>query len=123
MERIRVRSLLAPPGIPEFQPRTRRVHAGRVDLVGRAWSGEGEVVEVTISTDGGATWDDATLDPPVGAHAWRRFAFRWEASPGRTVVMSRATDETGATQPLDQPWNVGGYGNNAVQRIDVLVEG
>jgi sulfane dehydrogenase subunit SoxC len=123
LERIRVRSLIAPPGIPEFQPRVRRVRAGTVELEGRAWSGAAEVIRVEISTDDGLTWDDATLDPPLGPRAWRRFAFRWDASPGRTVVLSRATDATGATQPLDPTWNVGGYANNAVHRVDVLVEG
>jgi len=123
MERIRVRSLLVPPGIPEFQPRIRRVRAGVVVLEGRAWSGGGDVLRVEVSTDDGATWDDAGLDPPLGPSAWRRFSFRWDALPGRTVVMSRATDATGATQPLDPSWNVGGYGNNAVQRIEVVVEG
>jgi sulfane dehydrogenase subunit SoxC len=123
VERIRVRSLLAPPGIPEFQPRTRRVRAGVVELEGRAWSGTAEVIRVEVSTDGGDTWDDAGLDPPVGRRAWRRFSYRWRAEPGATVLLSRATDATGATQPLDPPWNVGGYGNNACHRVDVVVEG
>jgi DMSO/TMAO reductase YedYZ molybdopterin-dependent catalytic subunit len=122
MERIRVRSLIAPPGIPEFQPRVRRVRAGAVTLEGRAWSGAGDVQRVEVSTDDGATWDDATLEAPLGPRAWRRFTFRWNAAPGRTVIASRATDATGATQPLDPPWNVGGYGNNAVHRVEVLVE-
>ena len=122
MERIRVRSLLVPPGIPEFQPRTRRVRAGAVELEGRAWSGAGEVLRVEVSTDGGATWDEATLDAPVGPRAWRRFGYRWQAEPGATVLLSRATDATGATQPLDPAWNVGGYGNNAAHRVDVVVD-
>jgi DMSO/TMAO reductase YedYZ molybdopterin-dependent catalytic subunit len=122
MERIRVRSLIAPPGIPEFQPRVRRVRAGAVTLEGRAWSGAGEVFRVEVSTDDGATWDDATLEEPLGPRAWRRFAFEWNATPGRTVIVSRATDATGATQPLDPVWNAGGYGNNAVHRVEVLVE-
>jgi len=37
------------------------------------------------------------------------------------VLCCRATDATGATQPLEPPWNVGGYANNAVQRISALV--
>jgi DMSO/TMAO reductase YedYZ molybdopterin-dependent catalytic subunit len=123
LDRIRVRSLIAPPGVPEFQPRTRRVRPGVVDVEGRAWSGGGDVIRVEVSTDGGDTWDDATLDPPLGPRAWCRFSYRWHAAPGHTVLMSRATDVTGATQPLDPDWNVGGYANNAVHRVEVLVEG
>jgi len=34
---------------------------------------------------------------------------------------ARATDRAGHTQPLEPEWNFGGYGNNAVQRVDVIV--
>jgi sulfane dehydrogenase subunit SoxC len=37
------------------------------------------------------------------------------------VLCSRATDATGNTQPLDPPWNLKGYANNAVERIRVVV--
>jgi hypothetical protein len=33
----------------------------------------------------------------------------------------RATDTAGNVQPLEPPWNVGGYANNAVQRVPVTV--
>jgi len=33
----------------------------------------------------------------------------------------RATDATGAVQPLEPPWDVAGFGNNAAQRVEVLV--
>jgi sulfane dehydrogenase subunit SoxC len=35
----------------------------------------------------------------------------------------RATDATGRRQPDAPPWNVGGYANNAVQRVPVTVTG
>jgi Mo-co oxidoreductase dimerisation domain len=37
------------------------------------------------------------------------------------VLCCRATDATGASQPDGPTWNVGGYANNAVQRVPVLV--
>ena len=37
------------------------------------------------------------------------------------VLASRGTDATGRTQPFEGVWNTGGYGNNAVQRIQVTV--
>ena len=33
----------------------------------------------------------------------------------------RATDGNGKTQPLAQRWDTGGFGNNAVQRVEVTV--
>jgi hypothetical protein len=41
--------------------------------------------------------------------------------PGTYVLCCRARDEAGNEQPLEPPWNVGGYVNNAVQRVDVTV--
>jgi hypothetical protein len=37
------------------------------------------------------------------------------------VLSSRATDAAGNTQPLDPPWNLKGYANNAVERVRVIV--
>jgi sulfane dehydrogenase subunit SoxC len=37
------------------------------------------------------------------------------------LLCCRATDSTSATQPLEPGWNVGGYANNAVQRVPILV--
>ncbi|MGE5226470.1 MAG: sulfite oxidase [Planctomycetaceae bacterium] len=123
LARIAVRALMAPPGIPAFQPRIRHVAAGRVQLEGRAWSGSGPIVRVEVSVDAGGTWSDATLGPDAPPHAWRRWTFDWDAIPGEHELCSRATDATGATQPLTATWNVGGYTNNAVQRIPVVVAG
>ena len=44
-----------------------------------------------------------------------------ELEPGNHELCVRARDEAGHEQPLDGEWNVGGYGNNAVQRIVVNV--
>jgi hypothetical protein len=43
------------------------------------------------------------------------------ASPGTYELCSRATDAAGNTQPMEAPWNTGGYANNAVQRVPVTV--
>jgi len=118
--RIAPRALMVPPGIPEFMTRSRVVDAGRVELRGRAWSGHGPITRVEIGA--GQTWWDADLvEPPADPFAWRSWGATWDASEGNHVLMCRASDETGATQPLDATWNVGGYSNNAVQRVPVLV--
>jgi DMSO/TMAO reductase YedYZ molybdopterin-dependent catalytic subunit len=119
--RMLPRSLMVPPGVPDFMTRTRHVEAGLTTLTGRAWSGHGSIDHVEVSTDGGATFDAAVLDPALGPNAWRGWSYSWDATPGEYVLRSRATDSSGHTQPLDPLWNLKGYANNAVERITVQV--
>jgi DMSO/TMAO reductase YedYZ molybdopterin-dependent catalytic subunit len=124
VSRIFPRSLMVPPGIPVFESRSRVADAGVHLVVGRAWSGFGPIDRVEFSEDGGATWSDAALGPePISSFAWRAWSFDWMAGPGDRVLCCRATDATGATQPLEPEWNVGGYRNTAVQRVTVTVRG
>ncbi len=122
--RMRPRSLMAPPGIPDFDTRDRIAVAGSHLLEGRAWSGRAPIGRVEVSVDDGRSLGGCRgrprvrrpvclvrLDVPLG---WRR--------PGEHVLCTRATDETGDTQPLEPEWNIGGYENNAVQRVRVHVD-
>ena len=117
--RMRVNSLMAPPGIPDYYGRRRTVAAGPMEVLGRAWSGDAPIRRVEFAVDG--QWEDAVLHALAGAHAWRRWTVPWDASRGTHELRCRATDETGAVQPLDPPWDVTGFGNNAAQRVEVLV--
>jgi sulfane dehydrogenase subunit SoxC len=119
--RMLPRSLMIPPGVPDFMTRVRHLEPGPVTLTGRAWSGHGSIERVEVSTDGGSTFKAAVLDPPLGPNAWRGWSFDWDAEPGEHLLSSRATDSAGNTQPLDPRWNLKGFANNAVQRIAVLV--
>jgi DMSO/TMAO reductase YedYZ molybdopterin-dependent catalytic subunit len=122
LSRIRARALMVPPGIPEFLSRSRIVPAGECELEGRAWSGDAEIEGVEVSTDGGESWADAELGPPsLGRWAWRTWRFTWSAAPGEHELRCRARDAAGSTQPSEPSWNVGGYANNAVQRVPVSV--
>ncbi|MCX5605550.1 sulfite oxidase [Streptomyces phaeochromogenes] len=122
--RIAPRALMVPPGFPDFMSRTRVVRPGPLRLEGRAWSGHAPVTKVEVSTDDGGSWREAELDPPDGraghAWSWRHWEALWTAAPGTHVLTARATDAAGNTQPVTQPWNRGGFGNNLVQRIPVL---
>jgi DMSO/TMAO reductase YedYZ molybdopterin-dependent catalytic subunit len=121
--RIRPRSLLAPPGWPDFMTRERFVRAGPVPLAGRAWSGRAPVTRVEVSTDGGNSWEVADLGPADPGHpfAWRAWSFTWDAQPGAVELLTRATDAEGATQPVEADWNRQGMANNLVQRVPVTV--
>ena len=121
VRRMLPRSLMVPPGVPDFLTRERHVDAGPVELRGRAWSGHGAIERVEVSTDGGASFADARLEAPLGRAAWRGWGFTWNAAPGEHVLCSRATDAEGNVQPLEPRWNLKGYANNAVERLPVTV--
>jgi DMSO/TMAO reductase YedYZ molybdopterin-dependent catalytic subunit len=122
LTRIRPRALMIPPGIPDFATRIRIVRAGSCSIEGRAWSGEDGLVGVDVSTDGGGSWAEAELgEAALGRWAWRSWRFDWIATPGETELCCRARDAAGREQPLEPAWNLGGYANNAVQRVPVTV--
>lgn len=120
--RIEPRALVRPPGFPDFMSRTRVVRPGACTVDGRAWSGHAPVTAVEVTFDGGMTWVPAELAEPTGGRwAWRRWQVEWHPTPGRYVLGARATDASGRTQPVEQPWNRGGFANNLVQRVEVVV--
>jgi len=120
--RMAVRSLMVPPGIPDFATRRRFAEATAHAIEGRAWSGSGAVESVEVSDDGGATWHAAAVEEAAGPHAWQRWTFAWRPrAAGEYELCCRATDSAGDRQPADPPWNLGGYANNAVQRVPVTV--
>ncbi len=72
---------------------------GPWEIRGLAWSGRGRITRVDVSTDGGTTWADATLDDPVLPQSHTRFHFPWTWDGSEAILTSRATDETGYVQP------------------------
>ena len=87
------RSIITSPSHPRVIPK------GWGNVSGLAWSGRGKIRRVEVSTDSGKSWIDAFLHPPVLSKAYTRFSipFSWDGTP--TVLMSRATDDTGYVQP------------------------
>ncbi|MFD5554124.1 sulfite oxidase [Streptomyces sp. NPDC127068] len=104
-------------------PWNARLPAGeRHRVTGRSWSGAGGVVRVETSVDGGHHWRSARLlDPPRRA-GWVRWHTDWRpVVPGPAVLLARATDTTGRTQPLSTAHNTQGYLFDAVVRHPVTV--
>lgn len=77
----------------------QRIAPGFCEIAGLAWSGYGRIRKVDVSTDGGKTWQAASLQEPVMPKCLTRFrlAWRWDGAPA--VLLSRAEDETGYVQP------------------------
>lgn len=97
-----IKSALALPWPAELPASLRR-------LRGYAHSPTGPITRVEWSVDSGQTWSGATVLEPQIQHSWARFEFIWDAQPGEQVIMTRATDAAGNTQPNDIPFNEKGY--------------
>ncbi|SEG24100.1 Mo-co oxidoreductase dimerisation domain-containing protein [Nonomuraea solani] len=91
-------------------------------LRGRSWSGRGRIVRVEVSFDEGMSWRAAEHHGQHLVSAWLPWHIAW--APRRTgprFLMARATDETGATQPLVTPRHPFGYHFDAVVQHPIHV--
>jgi sulfane dehydrogenase subunit SoxC len=123
VSRILPRSLMVPPGIPDFFSRERTLPAGPCTLRGRAWSGFGTIDRVQVSSDGGDSWSDARLGEQPSPWAWRGWEWDWNPrEPGIYELCCRCADSAGNEQPLEGEWNLGGYANTGVHRVQVRVD-
>jgi DMSO/TMAO reductase YedYZ molybdopterin-dependent catalytic subunit len=85
-----------PSGLSPLKP-------GRNAIAGVAWAQHKGIEAVEVRVDGGP-WNQATLAPVPGIDCWRQWLWKWDATPGKHVIESRATDKTGYTQtPLQAP--------------------
>ncbi len=94
---------------------------GRNEIRGVAWTGGDAVVtraEVAVTPwarlrDGSRPRSEA----PRGRMPGEGGASGLDAPPGPVVIVARATDSTGATQPETSPWNKSGYLWNGYDRV------
>ena len=98
------------------------VEPGAVKIKGVAWAGEYPLGGVEVSADSGRNWRPAMLGPDKSRYGWRFWESDWSAGRrGSYVLMARATDEAGETQPLVEEWNPSGYLWNVVPQVRVEV--
>ncbi|HUE87596.1 MAG TPA: sulfite oxidase [Vicinamibacterales bacterium] len=97
--------------------------AGKVEIAGFGWAGETDISRVDVSTDHGATWQAARLVGDRAKYAWRRFEYTFDATRAQSyLILSRATDAKGRTQPIVPPWNPSGYLWNAPDSVRIEVK-
>lgn len=99
-----------------------RLQRGPQIVRGFAWSPDGGVARVEVSTDGGATWHVARLLADLGPRAWRQWEWTWDAGPGEYALAARAIDAAGNVQPETVPYNQQGYLMHAIDYVPVCVE-
>lgn len=72
-----------------------------VPLGGVAYAGDRSVKEVEVSTDGGKTWQQADVKPPLGPFTWVLWAALWKPTgPDEYTLKVRAKDGAGIVQAL-----------------------
>lgn len=113
--RLRVKSMLCAPDVGAA------VAAGPVEVAGVTWSGAGPVVRVELSADEGVSWCDAVLDAVADPAAWRPFRGRVHLPPGRSLVVSRATDHAGAVQPETSAPTQSGYAHHGWRALGLTL--
>jgi Oxidoreductase molybdopterin binding domain/Mo-co oxidoreductase dimerisation domain len=72
---------------------------GEAVIAGIAFAGDRGISKVEVSTDGGASWEQAVVKPALSTISWVLWQHRWRpAQPGKHRLLVRATDGRGQTQ-------------------------
>jgi sulfite oxidase len=111
-----IKSVIFSP-LPEDKPK-----AGNVEITGVAFNdGTAAVTSVEVSSDGGKTWTRAEIKPPESPWAWHHWTAKGKLNRGSNILMCRATDALGRTQPIDgvTRWQPRGYEWNGVERLQI----
>ncbi|PYK06322.1 MAG: sulfite oxidase [Verrucomicrobia bacterium] len=95
----------------------------KVRVHGAAWTSDGEITKVELSTDGGATWNEASLIDQAIPNAWRLWELEWRtpSQAGKQMLVARAIDSRGGTQPVERDPDRGTYMINHLLPIEVEV--
>jgi sulfite dehydrogenase len=119
INKMNVRSLIVAPDVQDV------VQAGKTfEIQGIAFDSGSGINKVEISTDGGKSWQAATLDSDkLGNFSFRRFRMNWTpSSTGSYKLMSRAYSNDGKFQRSFDQWNKSGYMRNVIEEwgVDVV---
>jgi sulfane dehydrogenase subunit SoxC len=101
---------------------------GPLVISGLAWSGNGAITRVDVSTDGGVSWTPARITGDAKPRALTRFHLDLDWDGAEMMLQSRAVDETGYVQPTkDALRAIRGvnsvYHNNGIQTWWVKADG
>ncbi len=118
LSEMQTKAEIARPAEGEIVPANSHVR-----VHGAAWTTNGEIIKVELSTDGGSTWGDAKLLGEAKPNAWRLWEFNWKtpAAAGKHALTARATDSRGRTQPAEHDPDRGTYMINHLLPTEVEV--
>jgi DMSO/TMAO reductase YedYZ molybdopterin-dependent catalytic subunit len=91
-----------------------------IEVRGIAFGGDTGVKSVAFSSDGGASWQNATLGKDYGRYSFRRWHTTFVAKqPGEYKLMVKATNSNDLSQPATPTWNPGGFMRNVIEQVTV----
>jgi DMSO/TMAO reductase YedYZ molybdopterin-dependent catalytic subunit len=71
-------------------------------IAGVAFAGDRGISKVEVSTDGGNTWQDASIKDPLSINSWVLWALDWiPQNNGKYNIVVRATDKAGNLQTAE----------------------
>jgi Mo-co oxidoreductase dimerisation domain len=92
------------------------------EVRGAAWSSDANIRMVEVSADGGKSWNTANLAHEPADHSWQLWEWTWKPqSLGKHILMSRATDSKGRTQPAKHDANYENYAIHHILPVEVEV--
>src|SRR5438034_9914019 len=94
-----------------------------VRVHGAAWTSDGEITKVEVSTNGGASWNEASLIGKAVSNAWRLWDFEWDtpSKAGKEDLIASATDSHGCSEAGEGDPERGSYMINQLLPITVEV--
>ena len=123
-----IHSMIAMPGDNPLRKRFRGLASSKVSLGGKvpvagiAFAGDRGISKVEISSDGGQTWETASIKDPLSEHTWVLWAAEWNPpAKGEYKIAVRATDKTGKVQ-IAELHDTFPNGSTGYHVIDVKVE-
>jgi sulfite dehydrogenase len=91
----------------------------RIPVRGIAFDGGYGIGEVSLSTDGGRTWEAARLGKDLGKYSFREWESTIRLTAGEHELKVRAVNAIGQSQPMEPLWNPAGYLRNVVETTRV----
>jgi DMSO/TMAO reductase YedYZ molybdopterin-dependent catalytic subunit len=89
-------------------------------ITGVALDKSSPITEVTLSTDGGKTWQAADQNRPSSPHEWTLWRYLWQPTePGQYSLLARAKSQR-EQQPLTD--NNGKDGSSGILAIDITLQ-
>ncbi len=93
-----------------------------VEIGGIAFAGNRGIQRVEVSVDGGTTWHEVQLQPPLSQDAWVLWSWLWTpVLSGLYTLVCRATDGTGELQTSREQGTVPN-GATGYDRVSIRVE-
>jgi DMSO/TMAO reductase YedYZ molybdopterin-dependent catalytic subunit len=90
----------------------------QIPIAGVAFAGDRGISTIQVSSDGGATWKDATVKSPLSPYSWVIWTTELDVTSGRDYkIVVRAIDKTGKIQTgeVREPFPSGATGYHTVE--------